>query len=215
MIRTYDDYKELVIKLHEYFYREVCQYQDYMYTPSASDESSIKNFIENYIWKEHGENAAIEYIINFFESSYNYWVEERQDTFKYSQYGFSSIKLSWIIGKKAIKRYEKIKIKDSAHWSRFKRYIRSVVGTDVLDKFGVERDAKVITDTSFLTKVNTIEEGYKERFHNTEQGFLFCRSMTTLYFHKSEHCVLCKFKQDCKALLKDNWPKLYKKRGYE
>lgn len=213
MVKTMSDYRILVIKVYEYFYREVTGFQDYEFTPSSSDENSITPFLE-YAKEQCNGDIGVDFILNFFESGFNYWVEERKDTFKHSRYGMGSIKLSWIIGKKAIERYEKIKLKDNTSWPRFKRYIRRVVGTDVLAKFGIDRDAEVNKSGSFLLELRPVEENQKALYHNEEDGFAQCVTMTTLYNHKSKHCMLCKFSTDCKEMLRETYPKLYKNRGY-
>lgn len=47
---------------------------------------------------------------------------------------------------------------------------------------------------------------------NTKEGFLHCIETTTLIHPESEHCPFCNNKFDCKELLKDNYPKIYKTR---
>lgn len=62
--------------------------------------------------------------------------------------------------------------------------------------------------------LNRSEEHEKERFHNTLKGLTQCVLTTTLYNHRSKLCVTCNNKDDCKKLLENNYPELYKEREY-
>ena len=47
------------------------------------------------------------------------------------------------------------------------------------------------------------------------KGFVFCVGNTTMYNHKSALCGTCKNITKCKEVLKQEYPKVFKIRGYE
>ena len=68
--------------------------------------------------------------------------------------------------------------------------------------------------SKLVVSIRPAEEQFKADYHNTKRGFLWCIANTTLYFHKSPKCATCNFKNECKELLKQEFPKIYVKRGY-
>ena len=65
-----------------------------------------------------------------------------------------------------------------------------------------------------LNTLKPVEEKFKAQFHNTKKGLPWCVANTTLYFHKSALCVSCNYRDDCKEILKTEFPKVYIIRGY-
>lgn len=101
---------------------------------------------------------------------------------------------------------------------RWKKYD---IDTNVyITRIGLKTDHKINvikkkTDIpALISTIRVVEEKFKAEYHNTNRGFMWCVANTTLYFHKSSKCATCKFKNECKELLKEEYPKIYVKRGY-
>ena len=115
-------------------------------------------------------------------------------------------RFSWIFGGEAIKRYNALNTKARAE------VVRKGVQVDLREHIKV----KTTTDASLMyLSVRNSEEKMKQEFHNTKRGITWCIANTTLFFHKSSLCASCMYKVDCKQMLKDNFPKIYKLRGYD
>lgn len=117
-----------------------------------------------------------------------------------------SIRFSWVVGGEAIERWEH----NDRHTNVY------LVQTGIKKKFGV-KDGEGTADSVLPTVVNTVrlgEENFKKKFHNTSRGLMWCVANTTLYFHESVYCQSCSFSEQCRTLLRENYPKIYRKRGY-
>jgi len=194
-------------QIHQEFYRQVTLNEDYKLVPSRVDILALRGFLD-YLDTSYGlDKITIEYLVNWFESGWNFWYDHKS-----LKYGTGSIQLSWIVGKKAIERYEKIKDKDDKFF-RFNRKIRQDVGVSVLKQFKVAKNKREVD--SLLLNLNEEEEQNKKKYHNKEEGQMWCAVTTTLYNHKSNLCRLCIGKNNCKSMLMTNMPNLYRKRGYE
>lgn len=115
-----------------------------------------------------------------------------------------SVRFNWIFGKSAIERWKKYDIETNVYITRI----------------GIKKDHKinVIRKHTEIPKIvgtlRQTEEKFKAEFHNTRRGLLWCIANTTLYFHKSSSCATCNYKNECKKLLKQEYPKIYLRRGY-
>ena len=115
-------------------------------------------------------------------------------------------RFSWIFGTEAIKRYNALNVKARAD------VVRKGVQIDLCEHIKV----KTTTDASLVyLSVRNSEEKLKKEFHNTKKALAWCIANTSLFFHKSRLCATCLHKTDCKELLKTNFPKIYKLRGYD
>lgn len=136
---------------------------------------------------------------------------------KFAEYGIQSwfnngtkkdysreIHFNWVFGKTAISRWKKNDISTNVFITR--------VGLKKNHKINVIKKQTSIPD--IVSSIRPYEEKFKSDYHNTKRGFLWCIANTTLYFHKSAKCATCNFKNECKELLKTEYPKIYVKRGY-
>lgn len=116
-----------------------------------------------------------------------------------------SVRFSWIFGEAQIKRYRKFDAKTNA----------SIVRNCIKK----ETDLKIKDDNNQLKSlyltVRPLEEKFKKEFFNTKRGLSWCIANTSLYFHKSSYCASCNAKVECKDILKNNYSKIYKLRGYD
>lgn len=204
---TKEQCEELSKQIHQEFYREVTLNDDFVLNLSKVDKLALGNFVIHLDTNYGLGKITSEFLVNWFESGWNFWFDHEN-----LKYGVESIQLSWIVGKKAIERYEKIKDIDNKYF-RFNRKIRADVGVKVLNKFKIRKNRDQIND--LLLNVDSFKEQEKKKFYNTKHGLLWCVINTTLYNHNSRLCSLCINKQSCKKTLKENYPNLYKRRGYK
>lgn len=114
------------------------------------------------------------------------------------------VRFNWIFGKSAIERWKKYDIDTNVYITR--------IGLKKDHKINlVERTGEM---ANIVTTLRLSEEKYKQAYHNTKRGLLWCIANTTLYFHKSQWCATCEFKKECKEILHREYPKIYLKRGY-
>lgn len=136
---------------------------------------------------------------------------------KFAEYGIQSwfnsgarkdysreVRFNWVFGKQAISRWNKLGAATNA----------KIVSKNLKQKHKINVVKKKTDLAKIVVAVRPIEENYKAAFHNTKRGFMWCVANTTLYFHKSAKCATCDFKVECKELLKNEYPKIFIKRGY-
>lgn len=201
--------KEITKDVFQEFYRAVSLNQNYILRLNRTDESVLEKFID-YVDDSYGLNAIdSEFLINWIESGFNYWFDIP------TRFGRGIVMFSWVFGKKAIERYEKIKHKDNK-LSRFNRKIRKEVGVKILNKYRVER--KESHSNSLYSKMvlegSIVEEALKKRHLNTDEAQVICVLSTTLYNHKSRYCLQCRHSESCKEILRKTYPKIHTLRGY-
>ena len=164
------------------------------YRCNDADVASWNRFVETY-----GDGIGEEFLRKYIEYGIQSWFNSGS-TRDYSR----AVRFSWIVGSAAIKR-----------WNALGAETRTWVVQSSLKKEHrintVKHESRV---SELLIKIRPSEEKFKAEFHNTNRGLLWCVANTTLYFHRSGLCATCKFKDDCKEILKKEYPKVYKVRGY-
>lgn len=164
------------------------------YRCNDADVSSWNKFIETY-----GDGIGEEFLRKYIEYGIQSWFNSGSER-DYSR----AVRFSWIVGSAAIKRWNAL----NAETRTF--VVRSSLKTE--HKINTLKHRSQLSE--LLTKVRPSEERFKAEFHNTNRGLLWCVANTTLYFHRSSQCVTCSFKEQCKDILKKEYPKIYKARGY-
>lgn len=148
----------------------------------------------------YNDNVGEEFIRKFAQYGFQSWFNDGSDV-DYSK----RIRFGWVFGMAAIKRWNALGAETNVYITR----------TDLKVKNKINN---ITTETKFpelLTVLRPAEEKFKESYLNTQKGMAWCMANTTLYFHKSSNCVVCKFKCECKKVLKENYPKVNKLRGYD
>lgn len=203
--------RQYVLEIYQEFYREVYIYDNYLVHVDDIVEKMVQNFID-YLDRVYGlDKIGLDFLVKWIEINFDFRIE-KTDIFSH---GDKKIMLSWIIGKTSIERYEKNK-----DWlftyKRFNRKIRKTVHTRILEKFKEQLNPQqIIKQKQNFIDIKQYEENEKQRFHNKAKGLAWCIMNTTLYNHISEYCLMCNYREDCKKLLKTNYPKLFKIRKYD
>lgn len=195
--------EKAVYKIHGEFYRQITNKQYYEYEPSKNDVVTCKKFV-GFLKRDFNLiSIGYEFLINYFESGWEYWHEKQN-----LKYGLGSVKLSWLIGKKAYDRWYKIKDQDR-DWERFNRGVRKLYRINILTKL---RQPKSEFYKKAVVMLNDEEEVERKRFLNQEFGFDWCISSTSLHNPLSSVCQECIYAEDCKELLREKMPNTYKMR---
>lgn len=161
------------------------------YKCNTADTTAWSNFITEY------PTVGEEFVLKFLQFGFQNWFDDNDVDHTYK------IRFNWIFGKQAVKRWNKNSITTNVYLTR--KGIKSKCNISVDNKSKVP---------DWLGELRTAEECFKQKYHNTKRGFLWCVANTTLYHHRSNWCVGCDYKEDCKRLLLQEYPKIYVKRGY-
>lgn len=164
------------------------------YKCNNADTACWDNFMDTF-----SNSIGEDFIIKFLEYGFQSWFNDgsKED---YSK----KIRFSWIFGKQAIVRWKKLDVATNVFITR----------SSLKKNHNIKIIKKETEIAKIITSLRPIEEKFKSDFFNTKRGFLWCIANTTLYFHKSSKCVVCDFKKECKDVLKNEYPKIYVKRGY-
>jgi hypothetical protein len=173
------------------------------YIPNKIDRQCYDAFYD-YFEKEKqyiGEDFVLKFIEFGFQSWYNNNYEHKVERV-YSK----GIRMSWVLSLKAVKRWNKLGYAINVNITRknLKKKYKIVEKQNNND----EEYRRI------LISVRNSEEIFKSLSHNTYEGFANCIYYTTLYNHKSDLCKQCYFTNECKILLKENFHRIYKIRGY-
>ena len=165
--------------------------------PIKCNDTDVKSF-DSFVDK-FSESIGEEFISKFVLYGLQSWFNDGSSK-DYSR----NIRLSWIFGSAAIKRWEACSIETNVFITRS--------GLKTRHKINITKRTSSMKE--FANSLIEREEINKKEFLNTSRGFLWCIANTTLYFHKSLSCVVCSSKNECKSLLKRDYPKIYEIRGY-
>lgn len=164
------------------------------YKCNNADTASWNSFVDTF-----GDNIGEDFVRKFTEYGIQSWFNPGAQR-DYSR----AVRFSWIFGSAAIKRWNALSA-ETRTW-----VVRNSLKTD--HKINtLKRTTRV---PELVIKLRPVEEKFKSEFHNTNRGLLWCVANTTLFHHRSSHCTTCKFKENCKEILKSEYPKIYIARGY-
>lgn len=195
-----------IVSVYQDFYRSITLNNDYVLPDNDMNRLALDSFV-SYIESRGNRSIGLDWIIDFIELSFHWWYK-REKTLKY---GLQSIKLSWIIGKPAIKRHDELKSTKSYAASFFRGNMRQDVGMSIRNKYRKFESHLMFNKMAMDT--NKLEESYKKQLYGTPEGLLWCIANTTLYKDSSSLCSNCVSRTRCKDLLKREYPSMYSKRG--
>lgn len=186
---TYEVYESLI---RQYSLRD-----NFSLSLTAIDVKCIDNFVKFCIEK-YGERAGIDFVASYTNYQFKYW--NRLNT----MYSKGYCPVSWIYGKKAINRWDE----DEDKFKFFKNE------NTVMKKTKVNYSLNAEPVKGFIQSLNDVDEKERERYLNTNKGMAWCVMHTSLYNHKSTHCLECRYSKECKEMLILNMPNVAKLRGY-
>ena len=174
--------------------QQVTKRKNIPYRCNDADSVAWDKFVETF-----GDNIGEEFIRKFVQYGVQSWFNSGS-TRDYSR----AVRFSWIVGSAAIKRWNALPA-ETRTWC-----VRSSLKKE--HKINTLKHKSQISE--LLTKVRPAEEAFKSEFHNTNRGLAWCIANTSLFFHKSGLCTTCEFKENCKEILRIEYPTVYKLRGY-
>lgn len=189
--------ENLVYKFYEYFYKKKHNQLSYKFKPSDKAKALTLKFIKKLDKHYNLKTIGEEFLWNYFVYQFNYWRNAELKAF------YGKFRIDLIIGDKAFKRF-----KDDQYDNMWVTY-----GSEIIDLYGLRKHDLIHHDTSPKYKT-TQEESIKLLHLNEDIGFLYCIENTTLYNYKHKACLMCNFKDECKKILKEKYPKIYERRGY-
>ena len=189
------NYYKAVSRLFDYFYNKVYKSNFKLNLDQVGQRKMVDNFVKVLATQFNIQSVGINTLLEFFSFSFAYWSTKTTKR---------RISLGWIIGKKT-----------------FNRWIERKDGVDYYtDKFLLEYgvDLTLLRQELFEQETNDhgldpAEELEKFRFEG-EMKLYNCLQHTTLYHHRSLHCLHCCNRITCKRLLRNTLPQLYRRRGY-
>lgn len=189
--------KAMIGDTYQTFIRKLWKKPSFVYNADSRDEACIQSFIK-LLDKEYGiESIGRTFVYDYFCFQLDYW--KNMDT----RFG-KKIPISWFIGKKAFERWKKNPEEDL--WHAYQTANEFGIHIGLIHTTGpVHMDVLELKET---------EEAEKARFGDPAKQLVHCLETTTLYNHRSTLCISCPEKNACKALLKENFYKIYLKRGY-
>lgn len=196
----------VICSLYEELFRQTSLNRNYKFIPNDRDRKIIISFIKWLYSKYHRSEIGVDFLTTYFEFQFSNYVGMKT---KFNK----AIMLNWIVGNKAIQRWEErnprlkwvVKVKINKEFS-----------LKLKEAFKKENKSKTLNEKElFIKNVNQNEEKSKKQFYNTLKGFLYCQAHTTLFNKKSELCCQCENRLLCKDMLKNELPKFYKIRETE
>jgi len=188
---------DLIIKIYSFFYQRITGHIT-NYEIKDREKKLIDNF-EKKLNKEVGKGSwGFDYLFNYFAFQFEYWRDKETQ--------IKSFYLSWFLGNKAFDRWK----------NKNKNYLY-FCEEGILKEYKIDKN--LLSSFLFIKKrdfvlINSYIEIEKKRFHNKEKGFAHCLISTDLYNHRSVLCLTCKSKIECQNILKNLYPFIYEKRGY-
>lgn len=166
------------------------------YRCNDQDVRAWNSFVDYY----SNTNIGEDFIKRFAEYGIQSWFNPAMNEIQKHRCRFA-----WIFGLPAIKRWNKLGAETNI------RITRSCLKTE----FDIKHDDIKSNLNNAYSALRNSEELLKQRYYNRKRGLEWCIANTTLFFHKSTLCASCIHKLECKKILKINYPKIYKLRGYD
>jgi len=184
---------EILRLYYQYFYRKTSNEERYIFQYSERTKKVAEKFIA-YLEKKYGKyTVGSHFLWTYLLFQFDYWDNLKIESFN------KRVEFTYIFGEKAYTRYFDRNIEFDYKYETCELYIKYKISYYDLNK----EESVVFSDPVKFLK------------HNTINGFNICILNTTLYRDKDEACQQCKYQNDCKILLKKNYPTIYKERGYD
>jgi hypothetical protein len=191
--------REDIVTLYEHLSRKIDNRPHWKFLPTDKQNAMIDNFIDRLASEYRLKSIGKHFLLDYFSYQYLRWFE-KNDT----QFG-KTVMLNWLIGPKAIERWN-LRSEGSSFIVRQKILIPYSIHLEAIFPIkNTRHDALALFPN---------EEAIKERFKLDEARIGYCVENTTLFNKRSKWCLTCKSRTTCKNLLKKMYPSLYLQRGY-
>lgn len=200
-----DEIKESVVDLYPKFFINLTGNTKYKFKLDDGKSRQIDLFI-NQIKK----NTKIEGIDSSFLNEYFTFTFGRVKDKKFKGRK-NAFPFSWIIGKNPLDIF--LKTDKAKKYVLKKEFIKTAVIKDKVIKTTKEEKEEKEHKKDFLLRLKNHEENEKQKFYNSQKGFLWCVDFTTLHNPLSDLCQNCKFSEQCIELQKQNYKEVYRTRN--
>jgi hypothetical protein len=181
--------KSYICELYVIFTKSICDQNFDWGDLTTKDFNQIAVFIDR-------TNFDRSQIRDMFTFQFHYWNE-----LKTQQVNFVRYPLSWIIGSKAIKRFNDNPFKDLTK------------AKSILKQFNIQLPIANKKKLAQSVELLFHEEQLKKKFIDSDLRLLICMENTSLFKPSSPHCQQCTFQQDCKNQLQVQYPNVFLNRG--
>lgn len=145
--------------------------------------------------------------IDFFVRYFEFQFSRYSGTYSRG-YGKNKIMFPWLVGKKALDSWENRDI--NKNWIiKYKLNKEVVLRLRTIFAEKKKQDVKFRNKELFLGLIEH-EESSKQKFHNMNQGIVYCDLYTTLYHPQSKWCKTCDNDKECIERIKKIYPELHK-----
>lgn len=176
-------------KGYQYLYQELYKDTQFRYNSTIKSDKLGDTFIVT-VHKKLGTSLASGFLLRYLNFQYNYWQPLKLTAFH------KHVVFTFLFGPTALDRYLK----------RDKEFDYQLESVDIFKR-------SVIDDWFFeKTSTQSYDNPIRSKYLNTDKGFVLCLQHTTLYDFHDSSCTKCQYKDDCKSILKKNFPKIYKNR---
>lgn len=193
------DYHKAVVKLYDHYYNKIYKGANHRLDLSINNQAKVVDSFVKLLSTQIGlPSVGLNTLLDFFQFSFYFWSTKRTKR---------RISLNWIIGKKTFKRW--VEKKDGQDYYTDKWLLENNIDLNLLRQQLYEQEHQDLTTQG----LDAAEELEKLRFGG-EARLYHCLHNTTLYHHRSLHCLGCSNRRVCKGLLRTTSPQVYKRRGY-
>lgn len=185
-----EEERRLVYGLYTYFYQKIYGYS-IGNAPQDRQQAMITNLGKRLSKYYEISSLGFDFFFEYIMFQWEYWLDKRTKR---------KIALEWLIGKKAIQR-----------WMDRNEHSAYFVNENIVKAYGIDRDGLRNKYYPGQENADDAEELEKTR-HQGAARLYHCSQFTTMYNHRSQVCLSCDMKKDCKKLLQEIRPEIYKKR---
>ena len=179
------DIRSLLISVYEHYYSNV--YEKGFRLNEEKNSSLIDKFLFELLKAKgyHYTSIGENFLNNYFRFQFDYWKEKETER---------NPSISWFIGAKAVDRYFNVEDRQ-------------------LSEYWVSKNTSNIPSYKAPeSQISEYEIAKRKTNKLKSETLLSCIESTSLYVNHIV-CITCKSKIDCKKILKQNYPLLYRKRG--
>lgn len=183
-----------IVNYYEFFYIKKYGNKSYKFSPTTKANESVQKFLEILNNRYNLESVGPKFLSMYYSFHY-----KRLDGMVIKRFSSKDVSGRFQI-------YDFIGAKSFNYWLKRDKNFDYLLDQSVPVKQPFQFTGEI--------KIIKSEEIEKKRFFNSDRGVLNCIEKTTLYNHKSSNCTLCSFKTNCKEILRLNYKKIFKDRGY-
>lgn len=184
------DHYQYCCDTYKLMYCKVTGNMNYSFNHNDRDKKVIQNFLKTIDVEYSLNNIGKQFLFQYISFAFCQRYDQK------TRFGKGVVYVNHVFGAKQFEAWKNRPEEYMYHIGNFCDLFRI--------KFPVLIENKINYDLLSLE-----EEEIKKMKLNSTEGLLNCIDLTTLYSPKSINCRLCKYRNDCKELLKSTYPSIY------